>query len=216
MSEERDTFLRPSSYESEGDELDQNQRPTENGDPGQSVDTEGVICLSALHKAKCEALEISPAMVSPEDLLRSTLTDEPVQQLALLHGLFKTCGIYDPFFKSEREHLLRAIACDAPNSLSERDLLYYSHAATSLAMRSAGRAHGGGPLAAEAARNFVDLATFQLRVRDRFDSQRAYQTHSEALPVHSPKLLEDGRGGEKPGASIVQTPSLQPPQKEGE
>jgi len=214
MSEERDNVLRPSSCESEGAEIDQSQTAAEEDNAPPPDVAANAICLSDRHQSICDALGVDPERVSAEDLSRATLTNDAEQQLARLIELFQSCGIFDPWFKAERQHLVRAISAEAPNTHGERELLYYSYAAQSLAMRSAARAHRGGPLAAESARNFVDLATFQLRVRDRFEAVRSCEPQNSPQPSPSPQLTTDERDIETDEALIVSTPALPPPEGE--
>lgn len=214
MSEERDTVLRSSSCKSEDAEIDQSQTAAEEVNAGPPDVAANAICLNDRHQSICGALGVDPVSVSAEDLLRATLTIDAEQQLGRLLELFQSCGIFDPWFKAERQHLVRAISSEAPNTQGELELLYYSYAAQSLAMRSAARAHRGGPLAAESARNFVDLATFQLRVRDRFEAVRSCDPQNSPQHSQSPQLTADERGVETDEALIVSTPALPPPDGE--
>lgn len=214
MSEERDTVLRLPSCENEAAEIDQSQRAAEKDNAEPSDDTANTNSLINLHDAVCKLLDIDPAIVSPGDLSRGTLTHDCRRQLWLLMELFRSCGLEEPRCKIEREHLVKAIALDGPNTEGERELLYYSHVAQRLAMRSADRAYGGGQLAAEATRNFVDLATFQLRVRDRFEAVRSCEPQNSPQPSPSPQLTADERDIETDEALIVSTPALPPPEGE--
>lgn len=212
MSEERDTVLRLPSCESEGGEFDEGQRAAEKYNAEPSDDTANTNSLINLHDAVCKLLDIDPAIVSAGDLCRATLTHDCRRQVWLLQELFRSCGLEEPICKTEREHLVKTIALDGPNNEGERELLYYSHVAQRLAMRSADRAYGGGQLAAEATRNFVDLATFQLRVRDRFEDVRSCKPQKSPQHSQSPQLTADERGVETDEA--LSTPVLPPPDGE--
>ena len=85
------------------------------------------------HRKVCGALHLRYGDVTPEDLARASLSDDPDMQCARLGPLFKMCGLIGVGHEIERADVVRTIADAGPQSEGEMRLLFQVTAAECMA-----------------------------------------------------------------------------------
>lgn len=95
------------------------------------------------HTKTCRMLDINCGDVSPEDFRRAALSDDPRIQVSRLKALFRACGIIGVADEVERADVVRVAAEYAPQSETERQVVFQSIATHLMALRSVGEAMSG-------------------------------------------------------------------------
>jgi hypothetical protein len=151
------------------------------GDPHASQDDELKREINAqylamrCHHQTCQWLRVNSERVTPLDLTRAALTEDPAVQLSRLRQLFGMCGVSEEHLETEREDLVRIMADYGPQSDQERVTLYQKKAAEQLAAKSAIAAMGPGTLPQVTtmhASNFGKLSKVAVDLGDRLDAMR--------------------------------------------
>lgn len=127
------------------------------------------------HHQTCQWLRVDSEKVTPPDLTRAALTDDPAVQLSRLKQLFGMCGVLEEHLETEREDLVRIIADYGPQNDQERVTLYQKKAAEQLAAKSASAAMSPGTLPQVTtmhASNFGKLSKVGVELGDRLDALR--------------------------------------------
>lgn len=127
------------------------------------------------HHQTCKWLRINSERVTPLDLTRAALTDDPAVQLSRLKQLFGMCGVSEEHLETEREDLVRIIADYGPQNDQERVTLFQKKAAEQLAAKSATAAMSPGTLPQVTtmhASNFGKLSKVGVELGDRLDAMR--------------------------------------------
>ena len=127
------------------------------------------------HTSTCRTLGVNCADVSPADLRRAALSDDPRVQVSRLTALFKACGIVGLADEVERADVVRVAAEQAPQGEGERQTLFQAIAADRIAMRSAGEAASGRhtpQVAAIYTGDFVKASKLHAGLQDRLQAMR--------------------------------------------
>ena len=106
------------------------------------------------HRKICGALHLRYGDVSPDDLARASMSDDPDIQCARLVPLFKMCGLIGVGHEIERADLVKTIADAGPQSETEMRLLFKVAASEYLASLCA----------TDAAQPRQDLAVVSLQI----------------------------------------------------
>lgn len=127
------------------------------------------------HHQTCQWLRVNSERVTPVDLTRAALTEDPAVQLSRLKQIFAMCGVSKEDPEAEREDLVRIIADYGPQTDQERVTLYQKKAAEQLAAKSAIAAMSPGTLPQVTtmhASNFAKLSKVGVELGDRLDAMR--------------------------------------------
>lgn len=157
------------------------------------------------HHQTCQWLGVDSESITPVDLTRAALTEDPSVQLSRLRQLFEACGVLGQDLYTEREDLICTIADYGPQNDRERTILYHQKAAERMAGRCAAGAMAAGALPqviALHANSFGKLVRIGNQMGDRLDTMRG--------------LIQPSTREVKMGVALFATPrnSITPTQQE--
>jgi hypothetical protein len=167
------------------------------------------------HRKVCGALHLRYGDVTPDDLARASLSDDPDMQSARLGTLFEMCGLVGDGHEIERADVVRTIAGAGPQSEGEMRLLFQVTAAEYMAALCATDAmQPRQDLAVVSLQigNFSKLTRLGLDLRAGLEKLRSAQRPSlrllDATPapdpfaaVGRPKALPEGGEGHDPSGA---------------
>lgn len=123
----------------------------------------------------CRQLRVDANKITPEHLTRATLSLDPGVQVARLDRLFRSCGLREAHQAAERSDLVAVIAGEAPRDEHERQVVYQSAVARSLAMFCAEKATEPGKtpqVTALLSGSFQKLSSHSLALDEKLDALR--------------------------------------------
>jgi hypothetical protein len=133
-------FLAPPNNEADerlGDIYDFSEGEWDAGAHEREVAAAEFLQLAHAHRKVCAALHLRYGDVTPDDLVRASLSDDPDIQCARLGPLFKMCGLVGDGHQIERADAIKTIADAGPQSEAEMRLLISIAASGYMAARCA-------------------------------------------------------------------------------